>query len=406
MCNSFQYQVFSFIRVLLACTVIVIGSNSLFAQSRQQLERNKEDIQKQIQAASQQLHETTQQKSSTVEKLQLISRTISLREKLINNLNYELIKVEEELVIAQQKLDTLEVETRKLKDEYAVLINYAYRNRDKTQRFMFLFSSQSFNQAYIRYRYLNQFTTGLQRKAQIIQNNKVEVQHAIETLNNTRKEKENLLRDKERETRTLQQDQEEQQKLISELQKREKELKREIAQKQQIQKKIEREIRAIIEEETRKAAQKSKTEKPSVETVTLARDFSQNKSKLPWPVDKGFVVSPFGEHAHSALKGIKINNNGIDISASKGAQVRSVFNGVVSKVVFIPGANYTVIIRHGNFLSVYQNLAEVMVKAGDKIRAKQPIGLLFADNSGNSSVLHFEIWQELVKLDPEDWLIK
>lgn len=106
------------------------------------------------------------------------------------------------------------------------------------------------------------------------------------------------------------------------------------------------------------------------------------------------------------MKGIKINNNGIDISASKGAQVRSVFNGVVSKVVFIPGANYTVIIRHGNFLSVYQNLTEVIVKAGDKLKAKQPIGLLFADASGNSSVLHFEIWQELVKLDPEDWLIK
>lgn len=267
MYNNFQYKGFFIIRVLVAIVVFTVCSSSLLAQSRQQLERNKDDIQKQIQAANQQLQETTQQKSSTTEKLQLISRTISLREKLINNLNYELVKVEEELVVAQQKLDVLEVENNKLKDEYAVLINYAYRNRDKTQRFMFLFSSQNFNQAYIRYRYLNQFTTGLQKKAQIIQHNKVEVQQAIETLNNTRKEKENLLRDKERETRTLQQDQEEQQKLISELQKREKELKREIAQKQQIQKKIEREIRAIIAEETRKAAHKGKTEKPSAERL-------------------------------------------------------------------------------------------------------------------------------------------
>ena len=140
------------------------------------------------------------------------------------------------------------------------------------------------------------------------------------------------------------------------------------------------------------------------EEKLISDNFQGNKGKLPWPTERGVVTSRFGKHQHAVLKQVTVQNDGIDISTVQGAEARALFGGVVSKVVAILGANYTVIIRHGNFLTVYQNLVNVRVKTGDRVTVKQVLGTVFTEEESNSTMLHIEIWKELNKQNPEDWL--
>lgn len=141
-----------------------------------------------------------------------------------------------------------------------------------------------------------------------------------------------------------------------------------------------------------------------IDESLLTKNFSENKNKLPWPVEDGTVISVFGEHTHPVFKGIIVQNNGIDISTNCNSSVFCVFNGIVSKVFAIKGANFAIIIRHGNYLSVYQNLQKINVKNGEKVRTNQVIGYSYCDNLNMISTIHFELWQELNRMDPLKWL--
>lgn len=191
-------------------------------------------------------------------------------------------------------------------------------------------------------------------------------------------------------------------KLIEGYEKKESNLKNEIKELQEFTKKIENEIEKIIKEEAFAKAIRNK--KASSEDLLLTKNFAENKGNLPWPVNEGTVVSLFGEHPHPVFKGILIKNNGIDISTKCNSFVYCVFNGVISKIFAIKGANFAIIIRHGDFLTVYQNLQKVSVKIGENVTTRKIIGYSYCDNSSNISTVHFELWQELNKMDPIIWL--
>ena len=219
-----------------------------------------------------------------------------------------------------------------------------------------------------------------------------------------RNEKAELLDEKQRERENLQAEREEKTKIVNELKRQENRLRREIRQKEEVASRIEKEIEAIIAEERRRASRENRFRQLTPEEQLISDNFNGNRGRLPWPTERGIVTNKFGRHAHPVLPGITIDNNGVDITTVEGADVRCLYEGEVTRVIPILGANYMVIVRHGNYLSVYGNLIDVNVKKGDRVETKQKIGKVYTDGESKDTILHIEIWKELEKQDPEKWM--
>jgi len=219
-------------------------------------------------------------------------------------------------------------------------------------------------------------------------------------------EKLELLEAKDQEQQELIQERSKKARLVEDLQRKEKRLKKQIEERERIARELEAKIRAIIEEEARKASAANIYAALTPEQELIGNDFRKNKGKLPWPVDKGIVTTGFGDNEVPGLRGSSVKNNGVDINSEPGTKVRTVFEGEVTMVAAIKGANYAILIRHGVYLSVYQNLVNVRVKTGDKVLTKEILGEAFTDQRENVSMMHFEIWQEKSILNPEQWLSK
>jgi septal ring factor EnvC (AmiA/AmiB activator) len=226
-------------------------------------------------------------------------------------------------------------------------------------------------------------------------------------LEEQKRAKQLLVEETENETRQLFTEQSQQDAEYKKLRKQQHSLRQKLKQQQRVEQQLEREIERLIAE----TASKNRKEgsfgyELTPEQQLVSANFAQNKKRLPWPVERGVVIEHFGMHRHPVLSNVQINNNGVNIATEVGSSVRAVFNGEVSRVFAISGGNSAVIIRHGNYLSVYSNLKEVMVKAGDNVTTKQAIGKLYYDSSdGNKSILKFQIWHENQKLDPEEWIV-
>lgn len=386
----------------------------LSAQSRKDLERKRREKEKEIQLTKKLLTETKSKKKQSLNQLQIISRQIKVREEIIEDINTEVTKVNEEISTRNNDITKLNKEIKALKDEYAELIYFSYKSKHKTDFFSFLFSSASVNQAVKRVQYLRQIADHREiQLAQIVsaqENLKVKVAE----LSNVKEEKSKLLGEQKAEKRSLEEDKTESKKLVTQLQQKESELKKELEQKKKSLRELEGQIRKIIQAEINRnkpAAAKGSTGKSTVNSVTLtpegkklSSEFSGNKGNLPWPVEKGFVSRHFGKNAHPDLKGITIENNGVDIVTTNGAAVRTVFSGEVRAIFSIPGMQKAVMISHGDFFTVYAHLDQVLVSKGDKLSNRQQIGLVHTDADEGKAELHFEIWQNSNKQNPENWL--
>jgi len=238
------------------------------------------------------------------------------------------------------------------------------------------------------------------------------IQTKVSRLEQQKNEKESLLQVKKKEANQLNNEKQQQGKVLTTLQQKQKDFEKKLREQQKIDAQLSREIQKIIEEEVQKAKRNAKeTGKTGYEMTPeqklVSGQFEQNKRRLPWPVERGVITDHFGVHEHAVLKNIQVKNNGIDISTARGATARSVFAGEVSRVFMVSGGNTAVIIRHGKYLTVYSNLVNVLVKSGDKVTVKQPIGTIATDTDDDSkTVLKFQIWKENEKLDPEGWIAK
>jgi len=214
------------------------------------------------------------------------------------------------------------------------------------------------------------------------------------------------MNEKEQERQKLQSEKQQQNSVVQKLQSQQRDLRNKLNQQRQVEQQLEREIQRIIEEEARKAGKTGQSGFAlTPEQKLVGANFEQNKRRLPWPVERGVITEQFGVHPHPVLKNVTVRNNGVNIATQPGSKARAVFNGEVSRVFGITGGNMAVIIRHGQYLSVYSNLVDVTVKKGDKVNIRQQIGTVFTDTSdGNKAILKFQIWQESQKLDPEEWL--
>ena len=398
--------------MLLGLFTIMAIANPLFSQNKKEkLEENKKKIEQEIQYNTKLLDETKKTKSTTLNQLVILKKQIADRERLINNINEEIQTTNQQIELNNEILADLKKDLLHLKEEYAQMIYYAYKNRDSFDRLMFIFSARDFNQAFRRVKYFQQYAAYRETQAELIVKTQDDIAATIQNLENFRNEKFTLLTRLEEERDKLNQERSLQNKTYQTLTKKEKELAATIKEKEKAAKKLQSEIEKIIAEEIRLASEKSGTTSTGTFALTpdemeLSASFQQNQGGLPWPVERGIISSTFGEHAHPVLKEVKTKNNGVDILTDEGMEARAVFGGEVTRVMSIPNYNYVVMIRHGEFLTVYSNLTEVYVTRGQKIDTKQAIGKIYTDTKDQKTELHFELWKGKTLLNPEGWLAK
>ena len=383
---------------------IFLFSVYLFAegQPRADLEKKRKEKLKEMEKIEALISKAKENKDLSLNQINLINRKITVRNEIIEDLSNELNQLDVKLDIVSNSIYQKNLEIQKLKEEYAKIVYNSYYRIKNYNQLLFIFSSENFNQAYRRFYFLKEYTT--HRKNILLSINR-EIglcQVSIINIKIDRDRKVLLLSQRESETKSLEKDKEQQKNLIESYNKKEKELRNDLKEIQLATRKIEIEIEKVIQEEA--ALKKKKTKKAVSDDLVLTKKFSENKGKIPWPVDNATVISYFGEHPHPVFKGIMVKNNGIDISTNCKAPVYSIFGGVVSKIFAIKGANFVVILRHGDFLSVYKNLQEVNIKVGESVTLKQKIGFSYCNTDNNVSTIHLEIWQELSKMNPLDWL--
>lgn len=390
---------------ILVCSLLVLNF-SIFGQEKTDLESKRENTLKEIALTTTLLNKTTKNKKDELSSIYLLKKRIQLRESLIRNINQEIIQIDTLINNNVKIISSLEDDLVKLKEEYAKMIYNAYKNKSAYQKLGFIFSSETFNQAYKRIKYLQQYADYRKKQAELIQLTKSVLVYKNEELLGQRAEKLKFLESKNREVDNLENEKRQKDLLVNRLKKKEKDLEKQLKEQRAIAQKIQKEIDKLIAEDLKKSGGKSSYQLTPDEKI-VSDNFERNKSRLPWPTERGLIILEFGEYWHPVLKGIKMNNNGVDIETDEGAIVRAVFKGDVKKVFMIPGSNAAVIIRHGSYLTVYSNLTEVNVRPGDVVETKQVIGKAFTDKiRGNKTILHFEVLKEMMRLDPELWLSK
>ncbi|WP_291856094.1 peptidoglycan DD-metalloendopeptidase family protein [Marinilabilia sp.] len=327
--------------------------------------------------------------------MNLIDREVTARQRLVENFQEEIEQLDRQIEVNQMLVNDLENDIIRLKREYSKLIRDSYQRKGDLNYLMFLFSSEDFSEGYLRYRLFKEYSRYRQKQGELLIQNQNRVSALLREIQQQKSEKEEVLRSIESEVHQLTLNKKRKSRLVQRLSTEQQWLQQSLKEKEQAAAQLESKIRELI------AAQKS-------ENINTAEsgEFADQMGKLTWPVTNGLIVNAFGEHRHPVLKNVTIKNNGIDIRVTGSSEVYSVHNGTVSTVVAIPGLNKAVIIRHGKFLTVYGNLIDVFVSKGDIVSSGQKIGKIYKDNSEMKEILHFEIWEESNKLDPEQWLIR
>jgi len=364
----------------------------VLSQSIEDLEKQKREVTSRISNANNLLVKYSKQKSTNLHSIKLLNRQITDRERLIKIYQEQISMLKTDVNLLDVEINKTENDLVVLKKQYVTLINEAYRNKKRYNELSFFFGAESFNEAYRRYVMLKEYNRFRHNQGILIESKSKELNDKSVLLTSKLKVQNNALIEVEKEKDKLITDRRSLNRNINQLSRKQDNLKRELARQRKALKKLERAIVKMIEELSNTKAEPS--------------DFHLSKGKLPWPVVNGVVVSQFGEHQHPVLKYVKVNNNGVDIQSSHSNEARAVFSGVVSRVVPIPGYNKAVLIRHGQFLTVYANLDMVHVNKGQNVTNKTVIGTIYSGDGDNSGVLHFEIWEESVKLNPESWLAK
>ena len=374
---------------------------SLSAQSLSDLQRRKENTIKEINYTQKILLETGENADNSLSRLAILDRQIELRNRLISDYNYQISLLNNRIEDNSMAISLMTKDLQTIRNNYEKVIVNAFKNKGAYSRFYFVFSSESFNQAYKRMLYLRQITAYRKKQALQIEAIRFMLNEKRDDLVEVRKEKEELLYLKMNENDRLKKEEKNQEKLYANLQNRQRQLKKTLRQQQQEAEMLEKEIEKVIAEQARKARElaMSKDEK------ALTAAFAKNKGNFRWPVENGIITDRFGEHAHPIMKNILVRNNGVDISTAAQSNALAVYAGVVSKVFMIPGGKSAIILRHGKYLSVYSNLKEVVVKSGDVVEEHQLLGTIAPISAnGNNALLKFQIWNENTKLNPEEWL--
>lgn len=378
---------------------------------KEQLQSNKKKIEAEIEYNSKLLEETKKSKKTTLNQLIILKNQIESREKLIDNINEQIKTADDQIALNNEIIIDLKRDLENLRDEYAKMIYYAYKNRSSFDRLMYIFAATDVNQAFKRLKYFQQYANYRKTQAELIINTQEDIQSTIRDLEANKQDKVELVFSLRQERDELANARQQQNSTYTVLNQKEKDLVKTIREKEKAAKKLQNEIEKIIAEEIRLASEKSGTTKTGTFALTpaeleLSTSFEENKGRLPWPLENGILSGTFGEHPHPVLKQVKTKNNGVDILTDENMKARAIFGGEVTRVMSIPNYNYVIMIRHGEYLSVYSNLSEVYVQKGQTITTKQEIGKVHTDARESKTELHFELWKGKSLLNPSSWLAK
>lgn len=424
-----------FLCALAGCLCLLLP---LMAQSNKlikELESKRGALQKQIAESESLLQTTTKNVGSQLKGLAALTGQIEERKRYILAINSDMDAIDRELVSLERQLNQLQKELKDKKTKYAASVNYLYRNHTIQDKLLFIFSAQTLEQTYRRLRYVREYASYQRMQGEEIQKKQKQINNKRAELSEARKTKENLLKERENEKTTLERQEKEQKALVDNLRKKQRSLQSEINKKRKEANQLNARIDRLIAEEIEKARKRAeeearreaaarkkaeKTESPSatkpkakpLEAYTmnkadreLSGSFASNRGKLPVPVTGPYIItSHYGEYTVPGLRGVKLDNKGIDIQAKPGAQARAVFNGKVAAVFQLNGL-FNILVRHGAYISVYCNLSTASVKADDMVKTGQTLGTIFSDGAdGGRTVLHFQLRREKEKLNPEPWL--
>ncbi|MBI9038568.1 MAG: peptidoglycan DD-metalloendopeptidase family protein [Bacteroidales bacterium] len=400
-----------YIKHLFIVTFFLFFLFSFSQNDKTKLENEKKKILDEINYTNNLIDKTNKNKQISINQLFVINNKIKKREQLISFLKDEISSINNKIDSNNKKIKELSDELSALKKEYAKMIYYAFKNKNSYDRMMFVFSSKDFNQAYQRMKYFQQYSSYRKLQASLIKSTQEEINNKTDDLKTQKEKKIEIQIQEKKEKNTLFQDKKDQNETINKLKQKEKKLRKDLRDKQKAANKLQKTIENIIAAEIKKAKEKTtdtktKTYANTPEDVELSKTFSANKGKLPWPTESGIISSTFGEHPHPVLKRIKTKNNGIDILTNEGEKVRAVFDGVVSNILLIPNLNTVVIIKHGEYLTVYSNLSKVYVEKGDRVKTKQNIGIIHTNKSESKSELNFQIWKGQQLQNPAYWIKK
>lgn len=406
----------SFVLLFLLAFTLGVAQPS---DKQRQLEEQKQQIQKEIATFRQLLQNETKKEKSVLNEIEAQKARIRLSEKLISTTAKQMRLLDDDIYLTQLEINKLNRELNVLKEDYAKMIVKSYKSRNDQSRVMFVLSSQNFLQAYKRIQYMKQYAGFRKMQGDEIQEKQENLKQAVTRLEAGKREKQKVLAESEAEKKELEIQKQEQEKLVKLIQKDKKKYAADINKKQQEAKAIDAQIKKLIAEAiaeaNRKNAAKTGTKAPTgaeasskfvltPEGKIVSDNFKANKGKLPWPVEKGYVFNKFGIRPHPTEKNLTINNSGVEIATESGSNARAVFEGEVLQIQVIKGTNRKiVIIQHGDFMTIYQNLETVNVRTGDKVSFKQNLGRIATDASGKA-IIKFLITQNVTTLNPELWL--
>jgi len=386
--------------VIVCC--FFLSSFIIRAQSKAELEARRTKTLSEIAYVDNLLKTTNREKTESMSAIKMIGNKLTLRESVIQGMRDEIALLSYRIDLNTLAIEMMEDDLVDLKNDYARAVINSYKSTKGNPEMVYILSARDFNQGYKRLKYLQQITKFRRREAELIIELKSQIQITKTRLQSDLFKISDLKSREEQQKALLQSEQERRQKMVKSLSSKEKQLKKDLEDKKRIAKKIEAEIAKIIEEERKKAIKSENTP----EQKLIGENFAENKGRLPWPVEKGIISSRFGIQKNAVLKNVTENNIGIEITSSQKTIARAVFQGEVANVAFLAGANMTVIIRHGKYLTVYTNLINLKVKKGDKIALKQELGEVFSDpGENNNCILKFMIFDTKYQ-DPELWISK
>ena len=413
------------------CSVIFIFfsfiiPSILFSQNNEKknLQDKKSKLQNEIKLTNSLLNKAKKQRTQSVTMLNTLNRQIQSRQEIIHTLNIEvnlakiqIEKLKNEIQTTKQSLVKQRELLDTLKSEYSLMIRDAYFNRNAHKKLAFVFSSQNYNQAFKRLRYLQEYSLFRQNQAkeilvveQQLNDELLKLKQQKVLLLVAKNQKSKSLEESQTEVRVLADEKSSQNTLLSSLKKKETQLKKDLQSKKYLASQLEKQIRKFIEEEIRIAKAKSSGANIILELTPeqqiVSEKFTLNKGKLPWPVERGVIIERFGVQSHPVLKGIETFNNGVKITTEEGAEIRSIFDGQVSRIIDIPGAGKAVIVSHGDYFTVYSNLLEVSVKRGETVLLKEKLGTVITKNTEKETITELQIWKGSEKMDPSSWLFQ
>jgi septal ring factor EnvC (AmiA/AmiB activator) len=413
--------------VALVFLLALLAPAAALAQSKKELEAQRKKIIRDIQVTDKMLKKTTQTKEATYDRFVTLQTQIRQREQLIRTLTGQIRAAEEEIERNTRVVSALSRDVEKMQEEYGRMLRSAYRRKSMTSPWMFVLSAESLNQSFRRWLFLRKYDRLRKQQSEAIASTRRMLQTKLLNLEETRQEKTRLLASLQGQRSTLSTELTDKDRMLKTLARDEDRLRQDLQKKEAAHEALNSAIENVIQEEVRKkveAARKPRPAKPAagkpaespaattaapaeaVPEDATSLDFRRNRGRLPWPVENGFVARPYGRQKHPTIRTIEITNNGIDIRTDDGSAVRAVYEGVVAGVQFIPGHDYTVILQHGNYYTVYSNLSETALTKGQTVKARQAIGRVSTNAITGSSELHFELWHQKERLNPSLWIRK